>query len=151
VLDRAPERLRGRLALAIGLTIYKSYRQLLDSNRWQRLANAGARPQRLLWASTSTKDPTLPDTLYVEGLAAPHTISTIPDSTLLAFDDHGQVRETLSADGGDAEVTLAQFASAGIDREALAATLQSDGADTFVEAWNDLLQRIDDQVAALRA
>ena len=123
----------------------------MDSNRWQRLANAGARTQRLLWASTSTKDPESPDTMYIDGLRAPHTINTIPDSTLRAFADHGQVAEPIATDGGDAEATLAQFESAGIDVHALARTLQSDGARNFVRSWKDLLSHIDDQVAAVAA
>lgn len=151
VLDHVPEHLRGRLGLAIGLRTYRAYRQVMDSDRWQRLANAGARVQRLLWASTSTKDPSLPDTLYVEGLHAPHTINTMPESTLLAFDDHGEVGEPMLADGGDADATLAQFESAGIDIDALAATLQSDGAKKFVRSWEDLMNRIGDQVTAVRA
>jgi transaldolase len=151
VLDRVPDDLRGRLALAIGLKTYQAYRRLMDSDRWQRLANAGARVQRLLWASTSTKDPSLPDTLYVEGLAAPHTIDTIPESTLLAVDDHGRLGEAMRSDGGDASATLAQFEAAGIDINALAASLQSDGARKFVKSWDDLMKRIDDQVALVEA
>ena len=151
VIGRVPDHLRGRLGLAVGLKTYQAYRRLMDSNRWQRLANAGARAQRLLWASTSTKDPESPDTMYIDGLRAPHTINTMPESTLRAFADHGHVGEPIAADGGDAEATLAQFASAGIDVEGLAATLQSDGARSFVESWEDLLRRIDDQVAAVAA
>ena len=151
VVGRVPDRLRGRLGLAVGLQTYQAYRRLMDSNRWQRLANAGAPAQRLLWASTSTKDPDSPDTMYIDGLRAPHTINTMPESTLRAFADHGQVGEPIAADGGDAETTLAQFESAGIDVDALAATLQSDGARSFVKAWEDLLSRIDDQVAAVAA
>jgi transaldolase len=151
VMGRVPDHLRGRLGLAVGLTTYQAYRRLMDSNRWQRLANAGARAQRLLWASTSTKDPDLPDTMYIDGLRAPHTINTMPESTLRAFVDHGQVGEPIAADGGDAEATLAQFESAGIDVDGLAAKLQSDGARSFVESWGDLLSRIDDQVAAVAA
>ena len=151
VIGRVPDHLRGRLGLAVGLKTYQAYRRLMDSDRWQRLANVGARAQRLLWASTSTKDPNSPDTLYVDGLRAPHTINTMPESTLLAFADHGQVGAPIAADGGDAHATLAQFRSAGINVDALATTLQSDGARSFVEAWEDLLSRIDDQVAAVAA
>jgi transaldolase len=151
VVGRVPDQLRGRLGLAVGLKTYQAYRRLMDSDRWQRLANVGARAQRLLWASTSTKDPNSPDTLYVDGLRAPHTINTMPESTLRAFDDHGRVGEPITADGGDAEATLARFESAGIDVDALAATLQSDGARNFVKSWEDLLKRIDDQVAAVAA
>jgi transaldolase len=151
VIDRVPEQLRGRLGLAVGLETYQAYRRLIDSDRWQRLANAGASVQRLLWASTGTKDPDLPDTTYIDGLRAPHTINTIPEATLRAFEAHGRVGEPIPADGGDAEATLAQFASAGIDVDALAAALQSDGARNFVESWEDLLSRIDAQVAAVTA
>jgi transaldolase len=151
VIDRVPEQLRGRLGLAVGLQTYQAYRRLMDSDRWQRLANAGARVQRLLWASTSTKDPASPDTMYIDGLRAPHTINTMPESTLRAFADHGRVGEPIPADGGDAEATLAEFESAGIDVDALAATLQSDGARNFVQSWEDLLSRIDDQVTAVAA
>jgi transaldolase len=151
VSGRTPEQLRGRLGLAVGLRTYQAYRRLMDSDRWQRLANAGARVQRLLWASTSTKDPDAPDTMYIDGLRAPHTINTMPESTLRAFADHGQVGEPIAADGGDADVTLAQFESAGIDVDALAASLQSGGARNFVESWEDLLSRIDHQVAAVAA
>ena len=151
VIGRVPDHLRGRLGLAVGLKTYQAYRQLMDSDRWQRLANAGAHVQRLLWASTSTKDPDSPDTMYIDGLRAPHTINTMPEPTLRAFADHGQVGEPIATDGGDAEATLAQFESAGIDVDALAATLQSDGARNFVGAWENLLKRIDDQVAAVAA
>jgi transaldolase len=151
VIGRVPDHLRGRLGLAVGLKTYQAYRRLMDSNRWQRLANAGARTQRLLWASTSTKDPDSPDTMYIDGLRAPHTINTMPESTLQAFADHGQVGKPIAADGGDAEATLAQFESAGIDVHALGRTLQSDGARSFVKSWEDLLSRIDDQVAAVAA
>jgi transaldolase len=151
VIDRVPEQLRGRLGLAVGLQTYQAYRRLMDSDRWQRLANAGARVQRLLWASTSTKDPASPDTMYIDGLRAAHTINTMPESTLRAFADHGRVGEPIPADGGDAEATLAEFESAGIDVDALAATLQSDGARNFVQSWEDLLSRIDDQVTAVAA
>ena len=151
VMGRVPEHLRGRLGLAIGLKTYEAYRRLMDSDRWQRLANAGARVQRLLWASTSTKDPDSPDTMYIDGLRAPHTINTMPEATLRAFEHHGRVGAPIAADGGDAEATLAQFESVGMDVDALAATLQSDGARNFVRAWEDLLSRIDDQVAVVMA
>jgi transaldolase len=151
VIGHVPEQLRGRLGLAVGLKTYQAYQRLMNSDRWQRLANAGARVQRLLWASTSTKDPNSPDTMYIDGLRAPHTINTMPESTLRAFEDHGRVGDPIAADGGDADATLAQFASAGIDVDALAATLQSDGARNFVQSWEDLLSRIDDQVTAVAA
>ena len=151
VLDRVPDALRGRLAVAVGLKTYQAYRESMDSERWQRLANEGARVQRLLWASTSTKDPTSPDTLYVRRLSAPHTVNTMPESTLLAFQDHGTVDAPMPTDGGDADATLAEFEAAGVDVAALGAKLQSDGAKGFVDSWSNLLKRIDDQVAALRA
>ena len=151
VLQRVPDPLHGRLAVAIGLKTYQAYREVMDSERWQRLANEGARTQRLLWASTSTKDPESPDTLYVRRLSAPHTVNTMPESTLVAFQDHGAVDALMPTDGGDADTTLAEFEAAGVDVAALGAELQSDGAKTFVDSWNDLLTRLDDQVAAVRA
>jgi transaldolase len=151
VHDQVAEHLRGRLGLAVGLKIYQAHAELLTSERWLRLAYFGARPQRLLWASSSTKDPNLSDTLYVEGLSAPHTINTMPESTLLAFADHGRIGEPMSADGGDADATLAQFESAGVDIHALGDTLQSDGARKFVNSWTNLLNRIGEQVALVRA
>jgi transaldolase len=151
VRDQVPEQLRGRLGLAVGLKIYQAHAELLSSERWLRLAYFGARPQRLLWGSTSTKDPSLSDTLYVEGLAAPHTITTMPESTLLAFADHGQVGEPMDADGGDADATLAQCASAGVDIHALGATLQCEGARKFANSWTDLLNRIGERVTVVKA
>ena len=123
--------------------------KLMDSDRFQRLENVGARMQRLLWASTSTKDPAAPDTLYVHGLAAPFTVNTMPEATLKAFFDHGEVGEPLPADGGDADVLLARFTEAGVDLGELAAQLQRDGAKSFVDAWNDLVGRIDAQTSVV--
>jgi transaldolase len=145
VADQAPAGLRNRLGLAMGLKVYQAYRQLMDSDRWQRAANAGARIQRLLWASTKTKDPDAPDTLYVHCLAAPFTINTMPDDTLKAFFDHGDVGQPMPADGGEADQIVAQFATAGVDVTALAARLQAEGATSFVAAWNDLMERINQQ------
>jgi transaldolase len=142
--------LRDHLGLTVGLDVYRTYRQILDSERFQALANAGARPQRVLWASTGTKDPAAPDTLYVHGLAAPLTINTLPPATLKAFIEHGEVGDPLPADGGDVEQWLARFASAGVDLPALAARLQDEGAAAFVDDWHDLLSRIDTQTASLR-
>lgn len=147
VADRAPTELRNRLGVAVGRQAYRAYRELLTSERWQRLANAGARPQRLLWASTGTKDPDASDTLYVESLAAPFTVNTMPENTLLAFADRGEVGEPLPADGGDAEQTLAAFGDAGIDVGALAARLQRQGAESFVASWRELLGTISKQHA----
>jgi transaldolase len=149
VADVVPDNLRNRLALAVGLDVYRAYREVLDSERWQRLEGEGARVQRLLWASTSTKDPTAPDTLFITGLAAPLTVNTIPDETLEAFHDHGTLDGVLPADGGDADAQLAEFAAAGVDVKALAAKLQADGAQAFVDSWHDLLKRIVDQTGAV--
>jgi transaldolase len=151
VQGQVPDDLRGTLAIAVGLQTYKAYRELMASDRWQRLEAKGARLQRLLWASTSTKDPSLPDTLYVRQLAAPHTVNTMPEATLLAFHDHGQVGLPIPTDGGDSAATLARFEAAGIDVTALAARLQTEAAESFVDAWNDLMAHIDAQTAALAA
>ena len=143
VADRVPAELRNQLGLAIGRDAYRAYREVLDSHRFQRLANYGAAPQRLLFASTKTKDPASADTLYVHGLAAPFTINTMPDDTLDAFFDHGEVGAPLDRDGGDSAVQLRRFEEAGVDRRALAATLQRDGAAAFTSSWTDLLGKID--------
>jgi transaldolase len=145
VQDKVPENLKDRLALAVGLQIYRAYRELMDSERWQRLENSGARMQRLLWASTSTKDPKAPDDLYLHSLGAPFTVNTVPEATLRAFYDHGHSVKAMPADGGDSETTLAQFSDAGVDVDALAAKLQTDAAKSFVDAWNDLMAHIDQQ------
>lgn len=142
VADRVPDELRDRLGIAEAALAYRAYRELLDSPRWGRLASEGARPQRLLWASTSTKNPAAPDVLYVSALAAPFTINTMPEATLLAFADHGQAGELMAADGGNAENTLTDFAKAGIDHQTLAAELQRDGARTFDQSWQSLLASI---------
>jgi glucose-6-phosphate isomerase len=138
--------LKDQLALAVGRDVYRAYRQIMDSERWQRLENNGARMQRLLWASTSTKDPSEPDTFYVHGLAAPFTVDTIPDKTLVAFYEHGEVGESMPADGGDCDAVLARFAKAGVDVAALAAELQRDGAESFDRSWKELIGHIDEQV-----
>jgi transaldolase len=147
VADPAPDELRNQLGIAVGKRTYRAYRELLDSERWLRLTNQGARPQRLLWASTGTKDPDASDTLYVEAFAAPFTINTMPENTLLAFADHGEVGEPLPADGGDAEQTLAAFEEAGVDVDALATRLQREGADAFVASWRELLDTVSKQHA----
>jgi transaldolase len=139
VAGKLPDDLRGHLGVAVAKRTYKAYRDLLASDRWQSLAAAGARPQRLLWASTGTKDPNLPDTYYIHALASERTINTMPEKTLLAFGEHGAVGDLLPADGGDAEDVLARIATAGIDADALAATLQTEGAAAFVKSWDDLL------------
>lgn len=142
VKDQVPDSLHNRLGIAIAEQTYQAYRELLDSPPWQQLAAAGARPQRLLWGSTGTKDPAAPDTLYVESLAAPGSINTVPEKTLLAFAEHGKAEETLTADGGDSEAVLAEFAGAGIDTRALAEKLQREGAASFSESWRELMKRI---------
>jgi transaldolase len=149
VAKQVPTELHDRLALAVGLDVYRAYRRLMNSDRVQRLENEGARMQRLLWASTSTKDPVAPDTLYVHGLAAPFTVNTMPDGTLEAFFDHGEVGDPLPADGGDADALLARFTDAGVDLGDVAARLQRDGARSFVNAWNELIDRIRAQTCAL--
>lgn len=149
VAEQVPPDLKDTLALAIGLDIYRAYRQLMSSDRFQRLENEGARVQRLLWASTSTKDPTAPDTMYVHGLAAPFTVNTMPDKTLKAFFEHGEVGDPLPADGGDADALLARFAEAGVNLDEVAARLQRDGAKSFVDAWNELMDRIRAQASAV--
>ena len=149
VKDKDPEALRNRLGIAVAMRTYKAYRDLLASPRWRKLADAGARPQRLLWASTGTKDPAAPDTLYIEALAAPDTIDTIPEKTLLAFADHGTAKSELPADGGDAEEVLAAFARAGVDQAALADQLQREGAEAFSKSWSDLMTCIASKSASL--
>jgi transaldolase len=146
VSGKVPADLANRLGVAIGQRTYRAYRELLDSARFQRAANAGGRAQRLLWASTGTKDPKASDILYVKAFAAPFTINTMPEGTLKAFGQHGEVGDALAADGGDCEAVLARFKAAGIDIDALARQLQDEGAASFSKSWNDLM----DLVAAKR-
>ena len=148
--DKVPAELRNRLGIAVAQRAYASYRKLLASARFQRAANAGARPQRLLWASTGTKDPKASDILYVKALAAPFTVNTMPEDTLKNFGEHGEVGEILTPDGGDSETVLTRFAKAGIDIAALAAKLQQEGATSFEKSWNDLLACIESKGAAIR-
>jgi transaldolase len=149
VMGKVPEALRGQLGIAIAKRTYKAYRELLGSPRWQRVFNAGARPQRLLWASTGTKDPEASDVLYVKALAAPFTVNTMPEPTLKALADHGELGDILPADGGDCEAVLAEFAKAGVDIDALAARLQDEGAASFVKSWEELMEVIEAKSAAL--
>jgi transaldolase len=142
VMETAPDALRDQLGIAIAKRTYASYRALLGSSRWQRVEKAGARPQRLLWASTGTKDPRASDILYIKALAAPSTVNTMPEATLKALADHGDLGAVLPTDGSDAERVLARFADAGIDVDALAARLQDEGAKAFVTSWNDLMMVI---------
>jgi transaldolase len=147
--DKVPQELRNRLGIAIAARTYRAHNDLLGSKRWRDLEAAGARKQRMLWASTGTKDPKAPPGLYVEALAAPDTIDTMPEKTLLAFAAGGSVKSPMRKDGGDAEQVLAEFARAGIDIDALAARLQLDGADSFVKSWRELMQRIAEKSAVL--
>jgi transaldolase len=149
VMGKVSESLRNRLGIAVAKSTYQAYRQLLDSPRWQRVYNAGARPQRLLWASTGTKDPKASDVLYINALAAPFTVNTMPEGTLKALADHGEVDRMLPVDGGDGEATLAEFAKAGIDSIALATQLQDEGAKSFVKSWNELMTVIAAKSATL--
>jgi len=150
VASKVPDRLRNQLGIAIAKRTYAAARKLLTSPRWQRIYNLGARPQRLLWASTGTKDPNASDVLYIKALAAPFTVNTMPEATLLALADHGVLGEILPPDGGDCELVLEQFNKAGIDIDALAAQLQDEGAKAFVTSWNELLECIDAKSLSVR-
>ena len=147
---QVPPALHNRLGIAVAKRTYRAYRELLASDRWLRLVNNGARSQRLLWASTGTKDPKASDLLYVKALAAPHTINTMPENTLMATADHGEVGTLLSPDGGNAEAEIAEFTKAGVDVNALAQQLQREGAEAFVKSWDDLLACIVEKSAELK-
>src|SRR5215469_2573214 len=151
VASKVPDALHNKLGIAIAGRIYKAYRTLLSSPRWQRIYNAGGLPQRLLWASTGTKDPSASDILYVKALAAPFTVNTMPEKTLSALATHTEIGTIIAADGGDCEEVLQKFGAAGIDAEALAAQLQEEGAKSFVQSWNDLMKVIASKTAALAA
>ena len=141
--EDVPPQLHNKLGLAVGEDCYRAYRELLASDRFQKLESEGARPQRLLQASTGTKDPNASDILYVEGLAAPNTVNTMPENTLLAYADHGPAEpRLLSPDGGDSATVMKEFTEAGVDLGALAARLQSEGADAFVKSWKSLIGTI---------
>lgn len=150
VMNKAPEPLRDKLGIAIAGRAYKAYREWLASSRVQRVMNFGARPQRLLWASTGTKDPKASDILYVKALASPFTVNTMPDETLRALADHGDISAILPENGGNCEEVLVEFRRAGIDVEALAAQLQEEGAKSFVKSWNDLLSVIESKTHQLQ-
>ena len=150
VAGKVPAALNNQLGIAIAKRIYKAYHELLSTPHWQRVYNYGARPQRLLWASTGTKDPKAPDVLYIESLAAPFTVNTMPEATLKAFADHGQVGQRMPPDGGNCEEVLAEFARTGIDADALAAQLQSEGAKAFSKSWDDLMSVIASKTETLR-
>ena len=150
VAGKVPSALTNRLGIAVAKRAYQAYRKLQNSPRWQRACNYGARTQRLLWASTGTKDPTASDLLYVTALAAPFTVNTMPEATLKALADHGHLGPAMAADGGDCEIELARFAKAGVDVDALAAQLQTEGAQAFSKSWNDLMDVIASKTEALR-
>jgi transaldolase len=150
VTGKVPDKLLNQLGIAIAKRTYKAYRSLLSSPRWQRVYNLGARPQRLLWASTGTKDPKASDVLYIKSLAAPFTVNTMPEGTLKALADHGELGASLPADGGDCEEVLTQFAKAAIDIDGLGAQLQDEGAKSFVKSWNDLMDVLASKSAALK-
>src|SRR2546425_988223 len=147
---KVPPALHGQLGIAMAKRTYKAYRDLLASDRWLRLLNTGARSQRLLWASTGTKDPRASDVLYLKSLAAPHSVNTMPEKTLLALADHGEIGAMLPHDGGDAEEVLDRFARAGVDVNGLAADLQRDGATAFVASWKELLACLVDKSKTLK-
>jgi transaldolase len=149
VMDKVPDSLRDQLGIAIAKRTYKAYRTLLSSPRWQRVYNDGARPQRLLWASTGTKDPKASEILYVQALAAPFTVNTMPEATLKALANHSELGPILPADGGDCEEVLVKFSNAGIDVDALALQLQEEGAKSFAKSWNDLMSVITSKSALL--
>jgi transaldolase len=150
IADRVPAELKNKLGIAIAEQTYKACRELLGSPRWLRAYNAGARPQRLLWASTGTKDPNASDILYVKALAAPFTVNTMPEATLMALAKHTELGTILPADGGDSEEVLAQFSKAGVDVLALAARLQDEGAKSFIKSWNELMAVLASKSATLR-
>jgi transaldolase len=150
VAGKVPEALNNQVGIAVAKRAYKAYLGLLSSSRWMRAYNAGARPQRLLWASTGTKDPKASDVLYVKALAAPFTVNTVPEGTLHALAEHGVVESTMPADGGDCEEVLARVADARIDVHALSAELQDEGAESFVNSWKDLLGVIESKCAVLK-
>ena len=150
VAGKVPETLNNRLGIAMAGRIYKSYVEVLCNPRWQRAYNAGARPQCLLWASTGTKDPKASDILYIKALTSPFTVNTIPEATLKALADHGEIGPVMAADGGDCEKVLAEYAKTGINVDSLAAQLQDEGAKSFVKSWNELLAVIASKSAAFK-
>jgi transaldolase len=150
IMGKAPDRLRGQLGIAMAKRTYKAYRTLLSSPRWQRVYNSGGRPQRLVWASTGTKDPKASDVLYIKALAAPFTVNTMPEGTLKALAAHTQLAAILPADGGDCEEVLAEFVQAGIDIDVLGARLQEEGTKSFAQSWNDLMSVIESKTSSFR-
>jgi transaldolase len=151
VNEEVEESMHNRLGIAAGIDGYVAYRRLIESDRWLRLENEGARPQRYLFASTGTKDPALPKTTYVDAFAAPLSVNTMPEGTLLALADSDGIEATVPADGGDNADVLAEFEAAGVDLKALAQRLQDEGADKFVKSWHSLLERIEEKSKAVAA
>ncbi len=150
VAGKTPEEFRNRLGIAMAERTYKIYRDMLNSDRWMRLSNYGAHPQRLLWASTGTKDPNAPDYLYVKALAAPNTINTMPEATLLKFGEHGELGRILSSGGGESDETIYNMSRLGIGMEALAAKLQTEGAESFVKSWEEMMSVVAQKAQALK-
>jgi transaldolase len=150
VAGKVPENLKNKLGIALAQRTYKAARELLISPRWQRVYNAGAKPQRLLWASTGTKDPQVSEILYIKALAAPFTVNTMPEATLIALSKHNEMGSIMEADGGDCEDVLKQFASAGIDIDELGVRLQDEGAKSFVKSWNELMEVIESKSISLK-
>jgi transaldolase len=149
VAGKVPDDLRDQLGIAIAGRTYKAYVDLLASPRWQAIVKAGYNPQRLLWASTGTKDPRASDILYIKALAAPNTVNTMPEATLKAFADHGELGQAMPLDGGDCEDVIARFAKIGVDVDALAAQLQTEGAKAFSDSWNELMKVIESKSMVL--
>ena len=141
--------LRNKLGIAMAQRTYRQCRTMLSSPRWQRIYTAGAHPQRLLWASTGTKDPTVSDVLYIKALAAPYTVNTMPEATLKALAKDTEIATILPADGGDCEEVLARFEEAGIQLDQLGAQLQTEGAQLFAKSWNELEAVIGSKAGAL--
>lgn len=150
VMGKTPEEYRDKLGIAMAERTYKAYRDLLNSDRWHRLANYGAHAQRVLWASTGTKDPQASDYLYIKALASPHTVNTMPEGTLLKFGEHGTLGEVLSAGGGDAEEVIFAISRLGFDMDDMAAQLQKDAADSFVKSWDEMMSVVADKAKALQ-
>jgi transaldolase len=151
VHDEVPDEIKNTLGIAVGKTTYRAWREMLESDRWKGLAGKGARLQRLLFASTGTKDPEASDTLYIDAFAAPDTINTMPEKTLKAFADHGTVGDPLPADGGDCDQVFQAHRDAGINTDALGLRLQKEGAEAFVKSWTDLLETIKSESERLAA
>ncbi len=151
IAGKVPDELADGLGITASVKTYAVHNEVYESERWQKLATKGARPQRLLFASTSTKDPSWDDTRYVKALAAPDTVNTMPEETVLAFADHGEVGEMVPPDGGDVDARLAAYEEAGIDVDALGAQLQTEGAEKFVASWTDLLSCIEGKTSDVAA